>query len=84
MHLKVEKARVNAIIQLLDPLTQSDIPIYAVLGNHDYQVKEVGETPNKDLALRLEQRLEAVGIQVLQNEVVSLRFKHLKMIHSTW
>jgi uncharacterized protein len=67
------ESEVNAIIQLLDPLTQSDIPIYAVLGNHDYQVKEVGEIPNKELALRLEQRLEAVGIHVLQNEVISLQ-----------
>jgi uncharacterized protein len=66
------ESEINTIIQLLDPLTQTNIPIYAVLGNHDYQVKEVGETPNKDLAQRLEQSLEAQGIQVLQNEVVSL------------
>jgi uncharacterized protein len=66
------ESEINVVIQMLEPLTKTDIPIYAVLGNHDYQVNEVGETPNKDLAQRLEQRLEAIGIQVLQNEVVVL------------
>lgn len=57
---------------ILQPLTEAQIPIFAVLGNHDYQVNKVGDNPNLDLAMRLREKLNAIGVTVLQNEVVSL------------
>ena len=63
---------VQTVVQALIPLMQAKIPTYAVLGNHDYQVNELGEKPNTDLAHRLESELEAIGVTVLHNEVVAL------------
>lgn len=63
---------VQTAAQMLMPLIEANIPTYAVLGNHDYQVNKVGENPNVPLAQRLEEALEAVGVLVLHDEAVEL------------
>lgn len=62
----------NKAIELVRPLPEAGIPTYAVLGNHDYAMKSKKAQPDQQLAARLYQRLEAVGVEVLQNEAVAL------------
>lgn len=53
--------RVEHVTRLLEPLTGAGIPVYAVMGNHDYAVGAVEE-----LTAAFEDR----GIEVLANEAV--------------
>ena len=66
------KQEINEVIELLRPLIKANIPTYAVLGNHDYGMKSKTMPPKTELAAKLERALEAIGIQVLSNEVVKL------------
>ena len=63
---------INKAVELVRPLTQAGIPTYAVLGNHDYGMKSKQAPPDEQLAAKLHAALEAVGVQVLKNEVVAL------------
>lgn len=56
-------AQVDTVMEQLQPLVDSGIPTYAVLGNHDYAVGGADE---------LTAALEAAGIPVLSNEAVVL------------
>ncbi|WP_424346987.1 metallophosphoesterase [Kocuria sp. CH-021] len=51
--------RVSDVTRLLEPLTEAEIPVYAVMGNHDYAVGAVEE-----LTAAFEER----GIEVLADE----------------
>ncbi|PLC10831.1 hypothetical protein AUQ48_16030 [Kocuria flava] len=53
--------RVDDVTRLLEPLTAAEIPVYAIMGNHDYAVGAVEE-----LTTAFEER----GIEVLANEAV--------------
>ena len=55
--------QVDTLLGLLAPLIESDIPMFAVLGNHDYAVGAVDE---------LTDALEDSGIEVLLNEAAAL------------
>lgn len=64
---EVERLRV-----LLQPLLASGIPVYAVLGNHDYlqdEVESVAVPPVSDMVAAA---LKEVGVVVLRNEAVAL------------
>lgn len=61
---------INQVIELVHPLIEANIPTYAVLGNHDYGLAMGAK--NQQLASQLHESLEAVGVQVLKNEAVSL------------
>lgn len=63
---------VNESVELLRPLMNTGIPVYAVLGNHDYGMDNPNSVKNERLALAIRQTLEAVGVQVLENEAVPL------------
>ena len=68
---EVAEGRIALAAQLMEPMTQADIPVYAVLGNHDYSAK--GFNPAKidyQRAERLSQALEKSGVTVLINENV--------------
>jgi predicted MPP superfamily phosphohydrolase len=67
-----DEAKMKRVMDLLNPLTDSDIPVYAVLGNHDYEVGNAGDPINYPLAERMEAYLESAGIRVLHNEAVAL------------
>lgn len=54
-------AQIDTLMQLIDPLLESGIPAYAVLGNHDYAVGAADE---------LTTALEDAGIPVLRNAAV--------------
>ncbi|WP_344121312.1 metallophosphoesterase [Kocuria aegyptia] len=55
--------RVDDVTRLLEPLTAAQIPVYAVMGNHDYAVGAVEE---------LTTAFEDQGVEVLANEAVLL------------
>lgn len=63
---------INKAIELVRSLPEAGIPTYAVLGNHDYGMSSKQTPPDKQLAAKLHEMLEAVGVQVLQNDVVAL------------
>jgi len=63
---------INEVVDLLRPLTEANIPTYAVLGNHDYGIKNKGVEPDPKLAAQLTQSLEDIGIDVLSNEAVTI------------
>lgn len=58
------------VTELVRPLAASQIPIYAVLGNHDYDAPT--EAAGQERASQIRQTLEANGICVLQNEAIVL------------
>jgi predicted MPP superfamily phosphohydrolase len=63
---------IDKAVEIVRSLPQAGIPTYAVLGNHDYAMKSKQAPPNEKLARQLHDALEAVGVQVLQNESVAL------------
>lgn len=63
---------INEVIELIRPLTEANIPTYAVLGNHDYGMKGKNVKPDSKLAAQLETALENAGIKVLNNEAVKI------------
>lgn len=64
-----ERQRVK---ELIKPLTDSDIPVFAVLGNHDYGMASQTADPNEELAQEMKSVLQEIGITVLHNEAVPL------------
>ncbi len=63
---------INKVIELVRPLPEAGIPTYAVLGNHDYALKDKHNPPNQELAAKLTSALEGVGVDILKNDVVAL------------
>lgn len=63
---------INEVVNLMRPLTDANIPTYAVLGNHDYGMKNKDVEPDLELAAQLEQALEDIGVEVLNNEAVPI------------
>lgn len=63
---------INKAVEIVRSLTIAGIPTYAVLGNHDYAMKNKHAPPNEQLARQLHKALESVGVQVLQNEAVAI------------
>jgi uncharacterized protein len=63
---------INTAIELVRPLPAAGIPTFAVLGNHDYGMKKKNGNPDVAQAAKLTDSLEAVGVQVLENEAVAL------------
>jgi hypothetical protein len=64
---------VKKAARLIRPLTAAGIPVYAVLGNHDYGMQTPDGTPDEQLARRMTVALEDSGVRVLNNEAVALR-----------
>lgn len=63
---------IAAVIDLLRPLPVAGIPTLAVLGNHDYSINWRDDPKDEAMATRLQQALEAAGVDVLHNEAVVL------------
>lgn len=59
-------------VMLLKPLTDAGIPTYAVLGNHDYGLDGDDDEPDTDLAARVMEVADSIGVRVLTNEHVEL------------
>lgn len=63
----------ETVAEILRPLADADVPVYAVLGNHDYSVtKPQDSTVDEVLAEAVATTLDTMGIHVLHNEAVPL------------
>lgn len=60
---------IRHVMDILEPLTRSGIPTFAVLGNHDWGLAgPIGEEePNREAARLLRDALESAGVTVLDN-----------------
>ncbi len=70
---KADSAVVREAVALVAPLADGDVPVLAVLGNHDYSLAKEDDEPSEELAAYLAQELEGVGITVLENEARAVR-----------
>jgi uncharacterized protein len=66
-HEKVDED-IALAVQLVSPLPAAGIPVFAVLGNHDYSLNLKDDPKNTEMAESLRSALEAAGIRVLMNE----------------
>lgn len=57
---------------LLAPLVEADLPVYAVLGNHDYAMPSRDDEPNERLAAAVRTALGDIGVRLLENETLPL------------
>jgi len=64
--------RIDHAVDIVRPLTQAGIPVYAVLGNHDYGMSAKSSIALTGVAGKLSQALEQAGVTVLQNTAVRL------------
>ncbi|MFP4384780.1 MAG: metallophosphoesterase [Spirochaetia bacterium] len=63
--------RIQTAAGLVKPLTDAGLPVFAVLGNHDYSVSEYNPAKiNYQRADNLTSALEKFGVTVLKNESV--------------
>ena len=66
------RASLQKVEELIAPLGEAGIPVYAVLGNHDYGVGSPGQPPVEERAEAVRQVLQEAGVDVLKNEAVPL------------
>ncbi len=67
-----KRAEINKAVELVRPLTAANIPVYAVLGNHDYAMMTRDDVKLEWLAEEVSKSLEAAGVEVLDNEAAPL------------
>ena len=63
---------VKEVVGLVAPLAQAGLSVYAVLGNHDYEVTKRAPNGDGERVAHLVDALEAAGVHVLENESVPL------------
>ena len=68
-----KRSAITEAVSLVRPLTEAALPVYAVLGNHDYAMPTKKDAGDQGLVDALEEALEEVGIPVLHNEAVKLK-----------
>lgn len=79
-----DSAIVDKAVRVMQPIVGLNIPVVAVLGNHDYSVGSPGEAPRVDMARYLESELESIGVTVLENESVLVDGVYIVGIGSAW
>ncbi len=64
---------VHTVQELLSPLVEAGIPVYGVLGNHDYSVVDRSD-PNMNYTRAIETRdaMKEIGIRMLENQAAEL------------
>lgn len=67
-----DSARVDQAVSLVQPLTEADIPVVAVLGNHDYAMGTDQDEVGEEIAQYLQRELTDIGVQVLENESLAV------------
>lgn len=85
-----DSVKIRRAVDLMRPLPEAGIRVYAVLGNHDYSVFKEESAVREELSSYLTEELEAAGIQVLFNESVAVPARnggeplHMVGIDSKW
>lgn len=62
-HDPTNQKKIDTVVELISPITEAGIPIFAILGNHDYIVGAEEE---------LTAALESLGVTVLLNETAEI------------
>jgi predicted MPP superfamily phosphohydrolase len=65
-------AKADRAVEIVRPLVEADVPVVAVLGNHDYSLMKKSSNERPRIAEYLEQRLRAVGVTVLENDALAV------------
>lgn len=60
--------QIGQAVEVMRPLTEAGIPVYAVLGNHDYAVNWPGEQRAQAQIEELMDRMGEIGVIYLRNE----------------
>src|SRR3954464_13477376 len=60
------------VLGLLQPLIDSKIPTYAVLGNHDYELMNEGSQMETAVARRVRFALDSAGIHMMDNRAAAV------------
>lgn len=78
---KADSSIVTRAVSLLKPLVDAEIPVVAVLGNHDYSLAKENDQINETIAGYLITSLEESGIHILENDSFSLTNKNGSSFH---
>ena len=85
---KPDTSVVDEAVNLLKPLADNQIPVYAVLGNHDYSLMKEKSEKRPEIASYLEAQLETASIRVLKNQSVNVGTNanpvHIVGVGSEW
>jgi uncharacterized protein len=65
-------SQMTEVLAILEPLVSTHIPIYAVLGNHDYSLMNEGSQKESHVAHRVRVRLDSAGVHMMDNRVAAL------------
>lgn len=63
----MDAPEVEEVMEVMRPLEDSGIPVYSVLGNHDYEMSSQEAEPNTELAEGLSEELTSMGITMIDN-----------------
>ncbi len=66
------RQEVEGAVALVRPLVRARLPVYAVLGNHDYGMNHPDSIKNDRIAEAVRAGLEGAGIRVLENAALPL------------
>lgn len=69
---KPDSLIVKKAVSLLQPLSEAQVPVFVVLGNHDYSLMKKESSLREEYADLLQLQLENIGINVLRNENYNL------------
>lgn len=73
-------SEMEKVVDYLKPLTENNLKVYAVLGNHDYGLGSKDDTINQEMANRVRTMLKNIEINVLNNESVALSLEEGKVL----
>ncbi|MDB4877403.1 MAG: metallophosphoesterase [Gemmatimonadetes bacterium] len=65
-------AQMQEVVDILRPILSDSIPIYAVLGNHDYSLMNEHSEQENVVARKVRTALRSAGVQMMDNTVVAL------------
>ncbi|SFC49537.1 hypothetical protein SAMN04488102_10856 [Alkalibacterium subtropicum] len=63
----MDDPKLAEVMDIMRPLADSGIPVYSVLGNHDYAMSAEDAEPNMELAQGLADELRTLGVVMLDN-----------------
>ncbi|WP_394218773.1 metallophosphoesterase [Halobacillus trueperi] len=70
--VKDHQKEMEKVQSYLKPLTEEGFPVYAVLGNHDYNMSRRKAEPSLETAERVKKKLKGIGIEILQNRSIAM------------
>jgi hypothetical protein len=64
--------QMQEVLSILQPLLDNRVPVYAVLGNHDYSLMNEGSKQENHVARLVRHALDSAGVHMMDNRVVPL------------